>query len=155
MEVQEYSCNCEYCQRLCSFRVGWPTPEEAVALIEYFKSQGYSLKEIFEKFLVIDYYFSDSEKGEIFIIAPRWTECGKELYAPFIPIMKYGSCVFKKKDRCILHGLTYNGIPLKPLECRVGGCKSGKKVYKVHREIAKMWKERQNIIEEIVKNVSV
>jgi len=151
MLYPEFECNCSYCQKLCYTRVGWPTPEEGKALVEYFKSRGYPLKTIFRKFLVLDFYDFDEER--VYVVAPRWTECGEELFAPFFPLMTEGSCVFKEGERCVLHNLTYNRVPLKPLECRVGGCRAGKLVARVHREIAQAWRKEQDFVENIIGEV--
>lgn len=152
MLAKEFECNCDYCQSLCYYRVGWPLPEEAEALIEFFLSKGLSIGEIFRKYLVIDWWETEKENEPIFIIAPRWADCGENLFAPFCPVIRQGGCVFKEKDKCLLHGLTYKGIPLKPLECRTAGCDASNDGMTVRRHIAKEWGKRKDLIEKYFGN---
>ena len=142
-----FECNCDFCQSLCYYRVGWFLPEEAFALIEYFqKEKGLSLKEILTTKLVVDWW--EGSRKAIYLLAPRWTNCGNKLFAPFVPVIRDGKCVFKEKDKCLLHTLTYKGIPLKPYECRVSGCKAGKN--NSHFEVAMAWKEYQKELKELI-----
>lgn len=144
---EEFECNCAYCQSLCNYRVGWFLPEEAKAFVEYMLLKGHSVPEIFRKFLVIDWW--EGEKKPIFVVAPRWTACGERLFAPFIPLMINSSCVFKDENGCKLHGLKYNGILLKPFECRVSGCRTNYG-YDAHKFVAMQWKDEREFWDKYV-----
>lgn len=124
----EISCQCEKCVKICEQRPCWPTPQEALKLVE----SG------FRDRLMVDYWVDNY--GEIFVLSPAirgYEGCD----APFLPL---GKCTFLKDGLCELHDLG-----LKPIEGRRAGCSSGEKelleTEVIHEMVAMAWKEQTSV----------
>lgn len=121
---QESACSCHACQRMCSKRACWPTPEEVEALI----AAGHT------KRLWIDYWQAG---GRIFkIIGPAaagWE--GKKAPSRQVDgatvVDPTGSCTFYKDGLCALHD-----PGLKPFEGRMA---THKPQPHLHHDTAMLW----------------
>jgi hypothetical protein len=110
-------CECELCKEGCRSRPGFFTPNgvrRTAALL------GLTVKEFFNKYLVIDYIISDGDSRyphDIFILTPARTEESTGGMSPYNPI---GRCIFfNKQELCDIHsvnGMITNMIT-KPEEC--------------------------------------
>tara|TARA_Y100000310_G_scaffold63233_1_gene58526 strand:+ start:609 stop:1097 length:489 start_codon:yes stop_codon:yes gene_type:complete len=120
---EETACQCDTCKSFCQSRVGWPTPDEAQALID----AGYAGR------LMLDFWIKDDRvDADVLILAPAALECeGKQ--APSNPI---AACsFFSAEGLCNLHD-----AGLKPFECKVAkhdndACDT------LHEEVARLWHE--------------
>jgi Fe-S-cluster containining protein len=128
------NCTCDKCKNACINRPGFFLPDEIEPAA---RSKGMSVKDYFNKYLVVDYFLKgDYYKRDVFILAPGTmkSDCGRE--APFNP---KGHCVFfNKKELCDIH-------TVKPRECAVADHIITEKNYRKERmEIVKAWDNRQS-----------
>lgn len=119
------SCTCKECKVMCSHPC-WPTPDEAVALI----NAGFSGK------LMADFWVN-TDRPDTDILCPAVPGYENE-YAPqwigFSP--KDSGCVFQSDDGlCKLHDMG-----LKPIEGRLAmGCADDDENNNTHRHVFEMW----------------
>lgn len=119
--IPESVCECDECQRMCAARPCWPTPDEALALI----NAGFSSR------LMLDF----SQYGVGVLCPARMGLEGRSTCE--FPL---GQCVLQDRDsRCVLHGLG-----LKPVEARLvlHGRRGGplwKTEGMVHKAVADEW----------------
>jgi hypothetical protein len=103
------------CRRPC-----WPSPEEALKLIE----AGYGDR------LMLDWWVGDGEN--IYILAPAI----KGLEGKDAPSWPDGMCTFQRDEDslCELHNKN-----LKPIEGRLARCKGGRNGRALHYAVAQLW----------------
>lgn len=99
-------CACDICQKACITKPGVLAPGDAEKIASFL---GISVNELFDKYLVVDWYEPDSQLDETFFLAPGFV--GRET-GTMAPAKPTGQCVFFTEDRrCVIH-------PVKPKECR-------------------------------------
>lgn len=112
-------CDCKWCRDSCKNRPCWPTPEEALKIID----AGYT------KYLMCDFW--DDPEGDTYIIGPAFKGCEGRIpsWSKFT-----GCCALLSDDGlCKLHSKD-----LKPLEGRLVSHTNSNK--DVHKLIASLWK---------------
>lgn len=128
-------CTCRVCAEGCQ-RPGWFLPDEVRVAAEFL---GLSLKEFFDQYLVLDWWYRPSDSAERFaVLSPgKLDEHGG--IASFGFVNSLGTCIFLKDDRCSIH-------PVKPQECRSAHHSRNRKSRREegrrqHYEVAKFWSE--------------
>ena len=96
------SCFCEHCRGACETKPGWFLPGEAERLADLL---GYSLKTLFERSLMIDYW--EESPQNIYLLSPTIVGWPAGRKAPEVAI---GRCVFFEDGHCRIHDF-------KPYEC--------------------------------------
>jgi len=120
-------CSCKKCVGYCQKRPGWFLPGEAEKVAEYLKI---SMKELYEKYLVIDYWVSDKD---IDILSPgSKEEHGRRASFGFAFSSR---CIFltEPNHNCAIH-------LVKPFECLVAH--HNVKNDGIHKWIAMQWKNK-------------
>lgn len=131
------SCKCEECKGACEDRIGWFKFGEVEKLA---KNMKLSLQELFDKYLMIDFWESGST---IFVLAPA--KVGYK--GRMISYDPRGKCALLKKGLCIIHDKG------KPFECRKALCTDlHDKVDERHKMVAETWnnKKAQKQIEKLL-----
>lgn len=129
-------CSCECCRQACKTRPGWFSPGEVEKLASI---TGKTVKEIFDQYLAVDFYFDEGENTAVLAPATIAMETGTEY--PFDP---RGQCVFYKDDKCQIHAA-------KPNECSFyDHGKSEEVCFENRLKIVEDWKNNQNQIEELL-----
>lgn len=138
INVQTSECSCTSCQAACQTRVGWPTPQEAQALID----KGYGPQ------MMLDWWSGnryDDPHGDIFMVVPasvgnEGKKCTIGHTTGNWPFSLWAegwseTCTFYTKDgKCAVHN---SGA--KPLECRVAHHDSDYDADEVHKAVAMSW----------------
>lgn len=133
-------CSCTECIGNCE-RPGWFLPDEVRAAAGFL---GLSLKEFFDRYLVIDWWYRPSEGTErLPVLSPgKEDEHGGIASVEFV--YTFNPCIFlTEDDRCAIHAV-------KPHECR-SSHHSGPGNEGQHYEVAKVWasEEGRAIIREV------
>lgn len=132
-------CSCDECVGYCE-RPGWFLPDEVRVAAEYL---GLSLREMFERYLVVDWWGGGSDiDHHVGILAPgKPSETGRVASIGFV---RGEGCVFLNEDgKCSIHAV-------KPHECRLAHhvvVHAGNS----HLEIARVWdgEEGRALIREV------
>lgn len=107
-----FECQCEVCRNACRHKPGWFAPGEAEAAA---KLMNLTLKEFFDKYLVVDYWIRKHHgKEDIFVLSPNIVNQSPGDMMGFDP---EGQCVFYQDGLCSIHAA-------KPLECAQMSCKT-------------------------------
>ncbi len=115
-----HDCTCHVCQAMCQQRPCWPTPDEAIAIID----AGFGPR------LMLDYWAGD-ENTHRDILCPAIVGYERR-GAPYWP---RGRCTFLTSDNlCELHDLG-----LKPHEGRLASCDSTLTPPDLHADTALLW----------------
>ena len=125
---ERFSCDCRGCKSACKVKPGWMLPGEAEIIAEYL---GITLKELFDKCLLIDYYLSSAE-GHKFLLSPALKNVPTGTMTPSNPM---GECIFfdNETEHCQIHKVA-------PYECRMYNHDKDKTiVQKRHKWIAEQW----------------
>ena len=132
-------CQCEMCQGACKFKPGWFLPEQIAKVAEHLKL---TEKELFDKYLGVDFYQRDGE--DIFILAPANKSMKPGAMYPFDP---RGECIFFEDGLCKIHAV-------KPLECaEYDHTKNKEDIVKIHEEkIPDAWISKQEYVRQLYKN---
>jgi len=141
------NCTCDTCKNACLNRPGFFLPEEIGPAA---KSKNLSIKEFFDKYLVVDYILGGRYyKRTVFILAPSIIGSNIGMEASFNP---NGRCIFfNKKELCDIHSV--NNIIIKPRECAFSDHIISEKNYRKERiKIIKAWdnKEAQDMIKTLL-----
>lgn len=116
-DLKTTECSCDECKSYCRYRVGWPTPQEATALMNSEHKTD----------LMLDYWVGDDV--DIEIVAPA--KAGYE--GCLVPYNPRGHCTFLTEDEmCQIHD---NGH--KPIECRLSDHE--KDIGDLHEHVSKLW----------------
>lgn len=128
-------CSCETCQRACRKKPGWFLPGEAekAAVLK-----DMSLKEFFDKYLMVDFWLGKRADGHIFVLSPATKEGTPGEEFPFDP---KGECIFYKAGKCEIHAV-------KPYEC--AWYDHTKEKDDTHKNVAEAWKDHQGQIKELL-----
>lgn len=125
------SCSCKSCQNACTYTPGWFLPKELNMLAIFLKKDK---QEVFDKYLGVDWF--EGEKT-IFLVAPAITNMKSGQEYPGDP---RGRCVFYKKNKCSIY-------EVRPYECKnYIHDESLEKIHLRHQYVADSWKEKQDII---------
>lgn len=133
-------CTCTSCVNACKSRPGFfdvGEAEKAASLLNM------GLPEFFAKYLVVDFWQSNSADTDTFLLAPAHVGSRTGSEAPFNP---RGRCVFlTPEDRCAIH-------QAKPAECReTNGCTFDRTANIALREaIIARWKENHQQIVDLL-----
>jgi len=157
-------CTCEKCISCCKERPGWFRPKEIPELAEFLKA---SIKGIFQKYLIADYWIGDSsniyllspvkdfDKVEEFLIKETISfqrehnkfmgreDCDRAgSYTSWSYAFLHAPCIFLKNNRCTIY-------EARPFECRVTWHRNNSSIKDIRRLIADEWK-KSKLIEELL-----
>lgn len=122
-------CQCQRCQRGCTYKPGWFMPGEAEVVAAHL---GMSLPELFQAKLGIDWWDrTQHEGGNIDLLAPAVTNWEPGVrYSEDDPL---GQCVFYENGRCSIH-------EVKPFECRHSHHSMSLREHRhLHARVAEAW----------------
>lgn len=124
------SCICKKCAGACQYNPGWFHPDEIKPLAD---KMGVTEKQLFDKYLRVDFYESLSDDGDVFVLAPSVVGHATGDMAEPDP---RGTCVFFDDGKCGIHEQG------KPRECQLylHGM-TGDEVSHNHRAMAEAWNE--------------
>lgn len=129
-------CSCNVCQNACKYNPGWFLPGEAEKAAEH---MGLSLKEFFDKFLVVNWWVGIPDDTYVLSPATVNSSPGREANAD-----PSGRCIFFKEGKCSIHAV-------KPFECREYiHSQQGNEIYERHEQVAMAWEEHQDQIIELL-----
>lgn len=136
IKTMQPRCSCIHCREACMHKPGWFLPGQISKLANFLKM---SNKEIFNKFLGVDWYVGDSS---IFVLAPAITDMSAGTEYPAKP---FGRCVFFKDNKCSIY-------PVRPYECIAYiHDDSAEAIRQRHSKIANFWVGKQEIIVSLLK----
>jgi Fe-S-cluster containining protein len=104
---KRFSCDCNGCKKACTVKPGWMLPGESEKIADHL---GIPLKELFDRFLLVDYYMNYKE-GHRYLLSPALKGGVPGTMTPSDP---RGTCIFydEKTEHCQIH-------PVAPYECRM------------------------------------
>ncbi|MHA1951818.1 MAG: YkgJ family cysteine cluster protein [Candidatus Thorarchaeota archaeon] len=132
------SCKCPECIECCERRPGLFIPGEARKLARHMKL---SLQELFNKYLVVDFYAGDPDGGEydeILCLTPCNVNSTPGTKLSFADRFRsYDRCIFlTDNEECSIH-------KFKPYECKYTlGCSSEREKPTSFADIARRWKTK-------------
>ena len=134
--IKKTECNCKKCISCCENKPGWMKFSDLRKIANYLDM---SEKQLFDKYLGVDYWIGDEDEDDILVLSPAIK--GKE--GEFFPYDPRGKCTFLKRNKCIIH-------PVKPFECALtihsmsqDDCKE------IRWKIIESWKKHQMKIKKL------
>ena len=133
--MNKNECDCKRCKSACKQKPGWFKPEQIGPLA---KNMGISVRELFDKYLAVDWYGGEVRDKDIFLLAPALKSRSTEKMYPMDP---RGECVFFNKDKCDIYDRG------KPFECtEYNHNDSMQQTVERHRKVAFEWEHQGELI---------
>lgn len=130
---ERFSCECKGCKSACKVKPGWMLPGEAEIIADHL---GIPLKELFDRFLLVDYYLSGKE-GHKYLLSPALKNKNTGTMTPSNPM---GVCIFFDEitEHCQIHKVA-------PYECqRYDHTGTKQDIQDRHKWIAEQWNNEKD-----------